>query len=159
MNNFKVGQWIWTYSEGWTRIVGMSSPRMGDCCCDIFFYSIKTNAHIYDIKAYQLRDDVHPSIYTYDPINGTKPPTHEHTITKGENIMNCEFKVGQSVWSIEDGWSKVVEIRNSSRFFDTSYPIITDTGRGYTLEGRGVNTHKHPSLFTFDPINDTTPPK
>ena len=62
------------------------------------------------------------------------------------------FKVGDNVWTIQNGWEKVIEITTSD-----IYPVVT-AGDNYTEEGRLYNGAKHPSLFSYDPLNGTEPP-
>lgn len=64
----------------------------------------------------------------------------------------CNFFVGQNVWSIRCGWTKVKKI-------DTAICRLYDTqGNVYTLAGRVSTDDKHPILFDRDILNGTKPP-
>ena len=62
------------------------------------------------------------------------------------------FKVGDNVWTVQAGWTKVTEI-----FECTNYVIGTYFGQ-YSAEGKMHAQDVHPSLFKYDPLNGTEPP-
>ena len=61
------------------------------------------------------------------------------------------FKVGDNVWTIQAGWTKVTEI-----FEHTEYVVGTDYGQ-YSLNGKQWERDEHPSMFSYDPLNGTEP--
>ena len=70
------------------------------------------------------------------------------------NYIEQGIKVGDKVWTIEDGETMVSGINEKS-----AYPIFTDCGRrSYMADGRLYQDHKHPSLFWSDP-HIVAPPK
>lgn len=64
----------------------------------------------------------------------------------------CDFYVGQNVWSIRCGWTKINSI-------DLVLKKVYDKeGNTYTLDGSWYATDKYPVLFDRDILNGTTPP-
>jgi hypothetical protein len=64
----------------------------------------------------------------------------------------CDFYVGQNVWSIRCGWTKVKKIdRAICKLYDTK-------GNVYTLAGRASANDMYPILFSLDILNGTKPP-
>lgn len=64
----------------------------------------------------------------------------------------CNFFIGQNVWSIRCGWTKVKKIdRVICKLYDTQ-------GNVYTLAGRATADDMHPILFDRDILNGTKPP-
>lgn len=69
-----------------------------------------------------------------------------------------KFYVGQDVYYIPKGWCVVTE-------FDTSkiYPVKVKSLEGIEcvlrIDGTQYGDDKYPSLYTYDPINNTKPPK
>lgn len=51
-------------------------------------------------------------------------------------------KVGDKVFSIQEGWTEIVRISE-----DIDYPIILPNDQDYTLDGKLYGLDKHPSLF------------
>jgi hypothetical protein len=69
--------------------------------------------------------------------------------------MNCEFKVGQMVWTIHNGWEEITHISNIR---EDHYPIQVGGNAIYTACGRMTKNDKFVSLYTYDPIDGTEPP-
>lgn len=61
----------------------------------------------------------------------------------------CNFFIGQNVWSVRCGWTKVKKI-DMFRLYDTQ-------GNVYTLTGRASTNDMHPILFDRDILNGTKP--
>lgn len=61
------------------------------------------------------------------------------------------LKVGDRVWTIQNGWTKVVAIEQND-----TYPIKTPD-ISYTLEGLQLTDNKHPSLFLTNPFEKFKP--
>lgn len=57
-----------------------------------------------------------------------------------------KVKVGDRIWTIQDGWVKVKNVNHSSY-----YPIFAGNS-SFTLDGREVECNAHPSAFTFNPF-------
>jgi len=58
-----------------------------------------------------------------------------------------KVKVGDSIWTIQEGWAEVINISN------LSYPIETKS-KSYGLNGKYLNTNEHPSAFLTNPFVD-----
>ena len=61
-------------------------------------------------------------------------------------------KIGNNVWTIQEGWTKVIEID-----LDSGYPVVTPHN-SYTQQGLQYEQDSNPSLFTYDPLDGTEPP-
>jgi hypothetical protein len=59
-----------------------------------------------------------------------------------------KVKVGDKIWTIEDGWTKVVDIN-----LDYTYPIETRNNT-YELDGKVNKDDKYPSAFLEYPFKD-----
>jgi hypothetical protein len=59
-----------------------------------------------------------------------------------------KVKVGDKIWTIEDGWTKVVDID-----LDSKYPIETRNNT-YALDGKVNVDDKHPSAFLEYPFKE-----
>ena len=62
------------------------------------------------------------------------------------NYIEQGIKVGDKVWTIQEGETRVTRI-----VCDTPYPITTSKGNSYTAEGKLYSDDKHPSLFWSNP--------
>ena len=62
---FKVGDNVWTIQSGWAKIVEIDPDAI---------YSIKTSSDTYFEDGRMYKSDIHPSLFSYDPLNGTEPP-------------------------------------------------------------------------------------
>jgi len=62
------------------------------------------------------------------------------------------LKVGDKVWTIQDGETIVIEIKE-----DYDFPIITANDKYYTLDGLHYTSDKHPSLFLSNPFKKFEP--
>ena len=74
-----------------------------------------------------------------------------------EEKMNSDLskvKVGDFIWTIKSGWTKIVEI---NKVFH--YPIITEDKCGYTLQGFFRYNDQYPSAFTEPPACFNAEPK
>lgn len=58
-----------------------------------------------------------------------------------------KVKVGDKIWTIQDGWTKVIAIEKDN------LPIITD-GDCYTNDGKRFLTNKYPSAFIECPFKE-----
>jgi len=58
-----------------------------------------------------------------------------------------KLKVGDSIWTIQEGNTKVVDIVKND-----DYPIKTKKGSGLTLDGKYFNTDLYPSAFLTNPF-------
>lgn len=67
--------------------------------------------------------------------------------------MFAEAKKGDKVWSFTGGWCNIVDTDYSQ-----AYPISTNHGHSYTLDGMILTTHWNPSLF-WDEIKFEIPPR
>jgi hypothetical protein len=59
-----------------------------------------------------------------------------------------KVKVGDRIWTIEDGWQEVVDIDLSDK-----YPIETQYNT-YTIDGKAGTSNKYPSAFLEYPFKD-----
>ena len=59
-----------------------------------------------------------------------------------------KVKVGDKIWTIEDGWTKVL-----STDYSELHPIETRNG-SYTINGRNSSKHKYPSAFLEYPFKE-----
>jgi hypothetical protein len=59
-----------------------------------------------------------------------------------------KVKVGDKIWTIEDGWTKVVDIN-----LDYTYPIETRNNT-YELDGKVNKADKYPSAFLEYPFKE-----
>ena len=59
-----------------------------------------------------------------------------------------KVKVGDKIWTIEDGWTKVL-----STDYSELHPIETRNG-SYTINGRNSSKHKFPSAFLEYPFKE-----
>jgi len=69
---------------------------------------------------------------------------------KNKNIMKSDLskvKVGDSIWTIQEGWTKVKNI------FDGCLPIRTKYN-SYNLDGTYYTKDQHPSAFLTNPFVD-----
>ena len=62
-----------------------------------------------------------------------------------------KVKVGDRIWTVQDGWVKVKSVNHSSY-----YPIF-DGNSSFTLDGKFSRSHHHPSAFTFNPFEQQQP--
>jgi len=70
-------------------------------------------------------------------------------ITYKNKIMKSDLskvKVGDSIWTIQEGWTKVSDNKDSKY-----YPIRTEN-ETYTLDGRLSTDDQHPSAFLTNPF-------
>jgi hypothetical protein len=59
-----------------------------------------------------------------------------------------KVKVGDKIWTIEDGWTKVINVE----CLDT-YPIVTEKNT-YTFDGKMETDDKYPSAFLEYPFKE-----
>jgi hypothetical protein len=60
-----------------------------------------------------------------------------------------KVKVGDKIWTIEDGWEEVISINLA----DKKYPIETKN-KSYTFYGKLYEANKHPSAFLEYPFKE-----
>ena len=58
-----------------------------------------------------------------------------------------KVKVGDKIWTIQDGWTKVIKIDDEEPHF-----IIDTTNETYTIDGKSKRGDKHPSAFLEYPF-------
>ena len=58
-----------------------------------------------------------------------------------------KVKKGDKIWTIQNGWVRVVNV------YTDSYPIDTD-GHGYTIDGKRWKSDKYPSAFLECPFKE-----
>lgn len=58
-----------------------------------------------------------------------------------------EVKVGDRIWTIHEGWTKVIKIDN-----DEPYYVIDTENETYTIDGKSKKGDKHPSAFLEYPF-------
>ena len=63
-------------------------------------------------------------------------------------------KVGDDIWTIYHGWTKVINIAS-----DVIYPILTEGRYLYTLDGKHHINAKYPSAFIEPPAEFNAGPK
>ena len=61
-----------------------------------------------------------------------------------------KVKVGDKIWTIQEGWTKVIRIESIS----TNYPIMTQQGSSYTIDGKREVHDKYPSAFLEYPLGE-----
>ena len=59
-----------------------------------------------------------------------------------------KVKVGGKIWTIEDGWTNVINIEHTDK-----YPIETENYT-YTIDGKFDKNDKYPSAFTEYPFKE-----
>lgn len=59
-----------------------------------------------------------------------------------------KVKVGDKIWTIQEGWTKVTKIN------EYSYPIETTFPFSYNFDGKSYLSHKYPSAFLECPFKD-----
>ena len=64
-----------------------------------------------------------------------------------------DVKEGDWIFTIQDGWAKVIGVVENDR-----YPIVT-ASECYDLGGKYDVEDSFPSAWTYDPINGTNPPE
>ena len=69
------------------------------------------------------------------------------------NYIQQGIKVGDKVWTIQDGDTEIAEVD-----IKTSHPITTKSGYWYMADGKISPMHASPSLFWVKPY-DTPPEK
>ena len=69
------------------------------------------------------------------------------------NYIQQGIKVGDKVWTIQDGDTEIAEVD-----IKTSHPITTKSGYWYMADGKTSPMHDSPSLFWSKPY-DTLPGK
>lgn len=57
-----------------------------------------------------------------------------------------DLKVGQTVWTIQYGWTQII------RLDDTDFPIVTNDAQRFTKEGKLYETDVFPSMFLEEPF-------
>ena len=55
--------------------------------------------------------------------------------------VKTEFEIGEEVWTIQSGWTK---IKNNNNMY---YPYLTEAGVMYTIEGKYHKLDKYPSIY------------
>jgi hypothetical protein len=60
-----------------------------------------------------------------------------------------KVKVGDKIWTIQDGWTKVIKIDDEEPHF-----IIDTKNETYTIDGRSKRGDKHPSAFLEYPFKE-----
>jgi hypothetical protein len=61
-----------------------------------------------------------------------------------------KVKIGDKIWTIQEGWVKVVRIGS----FTENYPIMTQCGTAFNLNGKWALDDKHPSAFLEYPFKE-----
>ncbi len=82
VEDLKDGDWAYSVSNGWAKVFTTSHDK----------YPFKHNSSTYTKTGKLYTDDKYPSLFTYDPINGTRPPH--------------EFRKGQVIWVWDEGKGK-----------------------------------------------------
>jgi hypothetical protein len=60
-----------------------------------------------------------------------------------------KVKVGDKIWTIQDGWIEVIEIDNEEPYY------VIDTGKeNYTIDGKFRKGDKYPSAFNEYPFKE-----
>jgi len=59
-----------------------------------------------------------------------------------------KVRVGDKIWTIQQDLTEVLRIEDGA-----TYPVITD-GNSYTIDGKLVDSDKHPSAFLEYPFKD-----
>ena len=101
MTKFKTGQQVWSVQEGWTYIEYLFiEPHIqsnGD-------YQVITLKDSYTLDGRHFIGDKHPSLYTYDALNGTEPPTIDAkcyiALYKGMHVSELR----EQPQSVKDDW-------------------------------------------------------
>ena len=62
-----------------------------------------------------------------------------------------KVKIGDKIWTIQDGWSFVEIINN-----DVNYPIRIN-GKYYNIDGKLNQSNKYPSVFLINPFESLEP--
>ena len=60
-----VGDVVWTIQNGWTTVIELNPGGT---------YCVATEHDCYTSTGLQHTNYAHPSLFTYDPLNGTEPP-------------------------------------------------------------------------------------
>lgn len=60
-----------------------------------------------------------------------------------------KVKVGDKIWTIQEGWTSVTKIDE-----DSEYPIQTTQIEEYTIDGKFYSDDKYPSAFLEYPFKD-----
>lgn len=60
-----------------------------------------------------------------------------------------KVKAGDKIWTIQDGWTKIKEITQSSQ-----PKVIVENGTLYTLDGKYFTNNKYPSAFLEYPFGE-----
>jgi hypothetical protein len=118
LSNVKVGDWIFTVADGWTKVLTIIEGSD---------YPIKTISSWYTHEGKLHHEDKHPSAWTYDPFDGTLPP--------------AVFKEGEVI-AVSDSASKNWHHRayshtTAERKFVDVYGSIWNYARRLTAEEKG----------------------
>lgn len=83
----------------------------------------------------------------FDKLNNT---TMNDFKIPGKYLIDFDsLKVGDRVWGIREGYTKVINL-----VYNDMFPIVTTEGKTYTNTGRFGVSHSHPSLFRSNPFED-----
>lgn len=80
----KVGDWIFTIQEGWTKTVSRDLH-----VSDFYDYTIRNTYSAFTLEGRFNKHDLYPSAWTYDPFNDTQPP---YDFKEGEVIAVRDIK-------------------------------------------------------------------